>query len=280
MATRAPFPYYGGKQSLVPTLLNLMPPHQVYVEVFGGGASLLLNKPRVKLDVYNDLDGELVNFFRVLRDARQAKRLHALLELTPYARDEWIFCKDRPATLSAVERARRFYVRRHQTFSGAQGGWSFSTEISANKGHKFTESVRVLPAFTERLRRVQIDHIDMLTCLRRYDRPGTLFYLDPPYLMETRNGTGYHLEMSKDEHIALLEAVQNLAGMAILSGYASPLYTEYLAGWRRYDVASLLRSNNKRITKHRQARTECIWLSPRARAHQPMLTFGEPQEAL
>ena len=260
---RAPFPYFGGKQYLTDHLLALMPEHDVYVEVCGGSGAFLFAKPPVALDVYNDLDTGLVNFFRVLRDEKRAKRLRELLELTPYSREEWAECKSTWQYASdEVEMARRWFVGLVQSFSKTPSshGWSYCKQPGGHAVSKFRGLVDALPDAVKRFRMVQVDHLPALECIARYDAPNVLFYVDPPYLPETRKAHGYRHEMSADDHAELLELLCGVQGMVLLSGYRSPMYDEALAGWTRTDIETVNWSSNK----VREARTECIWRNPAA----------------
>lgn len=188
---KAPFPWYGGKQYLADTLARLLPPHRVYVEVFGGAASLLFTKPASSLEVYNDVDSGLVHFFRVLRDPTLAARLTHQLDLTPYAREEWSACVRTCSdeTADDVERARRYFVAITGSFGkhmGSGTGWSYSATSGHDKAHAFRSATAQLTTFTARLRYVQIEHQDFAPLIAAYDAPHTLFYcLAPGSLVRT-----------------------------------------------------------------------------------------------
>lgn len=274
---RSPFPWFGGKQKLADTILALFPAHNVYVEVFGGGASVLLSKPAGKLDVYNDLDGGLVNFFRCLRD--EPERLVPLLELTPYAREEWERAREAygPET-DAVEWARLFYVIAAGSFAGfaardngvAGRGWGGERlgRMHLSRAASTANRVDNIWRFVERLRLVQIEHLDWRACLDRYDDPSALFYLDPPYVPETRRSGGYTHELSADDHAELVARVLALQGVAIVSGYDHPLYEPLVTGGgfmrHEFGVWSTAARGKKGIARDR--RLEVIWASPRAAA--------------
>lgn len=285
-AIKAPTPWYGGKQYLVNDLAALLPPHQIYVEVFGGAAALLFGKPPSPVETYNDLDSGLVNFFRVLRDAKRAKQLRAQLDLTPYAREEWAECcvtwLDAP---DEVEMARRWYLAVQGSFGKHLGpagtGWSYSKTPGRDKAHSFRAAVDEFPRFTRRLRHVQIDHDSFERVIRRYAGPDTLLYCDPPYLPETRTRADrYRHELSRDDHRRLLDMLINAAGMVLLSGYRSELYDLALAGWQRVDIAAHVCAANGARPK----RTECVWLNPAAvaaneRRQASLWTSGEGEAA-
>lgn len=269
-AMRAPFPYFGGKQLMAPTLLDLMPPHDVYVEVFGGSGALLFAKRPSKLEVYNDLDSGLVNFFRILRSHAQSTVLKRSLRFTPYGREEWEMCR---ATwryeTEPIEKARRWFVALNQSFSKTptSQGWSYCKQPSGHAVSKFRGYVAQIEECAERMQLVQVEQIDALDLIRRYDAPNVLFYVDPPYLPETRKGHGYHHELSAEDHEALLATLTAARGMVMLSGYRSPMYDAALADWRRVDHETVNWSANKK----RDRRVECIWLSPNCTAAHPDL---------
>lgn len=277
---QAPFPYFGGKQQMAPLIVSLMPPHDAYVEVFGGAGAVLFAKPPSKLETYNDIDSGLVTFFRVLRNAKMSKELSRLLDLTPYAREEWNECRrtwqDAPTD---VEMARRWFVLAHQSFAGklaASGnggsGWRHSTLSSHNAAQSYRSAINRIADFTKRLRHVQIEHLDFAHCITAYDGPDVLFYCDPPYLPDTRRGGGYFQEMDEDAHRLLLRLLCDAQGMVMLSGYDNPIYQELLQGWERVSVTVACSAVGRtRTSKLRgkgsvysagQTRTECLWLNP------------------
>ncbi len=262
--------YYGGKWRLASWILSHFPPHRIYVEPFGGAASVLLRKPPAEIEVYHDLDGEVVNFFRVLRE--QPGALARAVALTPYARAEYLLAHD--STDDPVERARRFAVRAWQGIGGAtvqwRTGWRWRLDgrIVA-EWNRLPDVVRVA---AERLKEVIIENLPAEAVIGRYDTPETLFYCDPPYLPATRSKwreKGYAHEMGEKEHRALAELLGSVRGMVIISGYDHPLYDEWYRGWRK--VCRAARTQNGSVS------AECLWLSPRAveRAVLPLLEAME-----
>lgn len=280
---RAPYPYYGGKSYLVPTLLQVLPPHEVYCEVFGGSGVLLFNKEPAKLEVFNDLHSGIVNFFRVLRSPVQCAELERLLHLTPYSREEWDICDSTWCTeTDPVEKARQWFVVVQQSFSGhdLHAGWRFARKVGRNPAVSYRGATELLTTFTERLAHVQIEHADFGQVLANYDGPDTLFFCDPPYLPETRVKGKYQHEMSVDDHIRLLEQIQTLRGKVVLSGYDAPLYQQMLKGWTHLEQAISCHAVGRTrksglqgegaIYAKEQTRVESIWLSPNI-AQQPTL---------
>jgi DNA adenine methylase len=251
--------YYGGKWNLAPWIISHFPAHKNYVEPCGGAASVLLQKPRSPLETYNDLDGNVVNFFRVLRD--RPDELIRKIRLTPWARAEFeiceIDCEDE------VERARRFWCRSVMTVSSMGGGSGWRSIRNTENGQNgipswFYASLDHLNATAERLRGVQVDRIDYASALEKYDHADSLIYFDPPYIQSERNSKNeYTFEWTDAQHIEAAALLRECAGYVVVSGYACPLYTElYEAhGWMRSDKESQTNSGGKRI--------ESLWLSPR-----------------
>jgi DNA adenine methylase len=252
--------WHGGKWRLAPWIIAHLPPHRIYVEPYGGGASVLLRKPRAYAEVYNDLDGAIVNLFRVLRDEEKSARLVRALELTPFAREEFVASHEHDG--DDVERARRLLVVCFQGFgsnahgraTGFRGNSKRSATTPAGDWRNFPAA---LPAIIERLRGVVIENRPALDVIAQHDSPETLHYLDPPYLPETRDpGADYEHEMTRDEHEQLLAAARDLRGMVAISGYRSALYDEALADWARVERETYADGARPRV--------ECLWLSPNA----------------
>jgi DNA adenine methylase len=262
--------YYGGKSYSWRRIVPHFPSHHTYVEPFGGAAYVLLNKPPSAVEVYNDIDNNVVTIFRVLRD--YPDELRRALELTPYSREEYVRCLGPLDGLDDVEKARRLIVRYRQTFGGTgqtatPGQWSYSiTESSrgmANAVSNWLSAIdKALPSVVERFRRVQIENLPWQEIVRRYDTPETLFYCDPPYMPSTRNSHGqYAYEMTVEEHRELAEVLNSVKGHVVLSGYASPEYDEWYAGWERVEFRATV---SARLDKghSRDRRTEVLWIKP------------------
>lgn len=264
-ATRPVLRYFGGKWRLAPWIIEHMPEHRIYTEVFGGAASVLLRKPRVYAEVLNDLDGEIVNVFRVLRDPSSAADLQRLVELTPFARQEFELSYE--PTDDNIEQARRTLFRSFAGFGsgGASGHQTGFRGVSHGAGSTHTAAWRTFPAaidaFTERLRGVVIECRPAADVLDANDYEDALHYVDPPYPFSVRGQGGhyrgvYRVEMGDDaEHRALAAVLRNLAGYVLLSGYECDLYDELYGDWVR--VSRPARADGGR------ARTEALWLSPR-----------------
>jgi DNA adenine methylase len=263
--TRPVLRWHGGKWRLAPWIIGHFPPHNIYVEPFGGAASVLLQKPRAASELYNDLDGDIVNLFRVLRDHDAAERLRHSLELTPWARDEFVASRQ-PAD-DPIERARRFVVQIMMGYGSAgrrksPPGFRARTYCGSMTGAPdWRNYPDALPAITERFQGVIIENGDALDLLTREDSPDALFYADPPYLPATRSAMSsgmYAHEMDPDAHVALLERLRGLKGMVVLSGYASTLYDDALPDWRRVATAA--------VADGAEQRTEVLWVNPAAAA--------------
>ncbi len=272
---RSPFPWFGGKQRLADTIIALFPPHRVYCEVFGGGASVLLSKSPVVLDVYNDAEDGLVNFFTCLRD--RPDELVPLLELTPYARSEFLHCTDTWRDVGdPVERARRFYVVVSQCFGGhavkddrsGKRGWGGARLGRMHLCRSASTKNRVdhIWRFVERMRSVQVDNLDWRACLERYDHEDCVFYLDPPYVPDTRRSGGYSHELTAEDHAELVERVLALEGVAIISGYDHALYEPLVSqgGFVRHEHTVWSTAAQRSTSRDRDRRREVIWASPRA----------------
>ncbi|WP_342361378.1 DNA adenine methylase [Terrarubrum flagellatum] len=258
--TRPALRWHGGKWLLAPWIISHFPEHRIYVEPFGGAASVLLRKPRTYAEVYNDLDDVVVNLFRVLRDPEKAERLIAGLHLTPFSRVE--FDEALEDAEDDVERARHLIVRSFMGFgSNAHSGSEVakktgfrthtradvyrSTGFRSNSNRSGTTPAadwrnypEALAAIVDRWRGVVIEQRPAIEVIAQHDGIETLHYVDPPYLPETRSPANkydlkhrmYRHELSRDDHAELLEKLKALKGMVILSGYPSTLYDEQLGG--------------------------------------------------
>lgn len=271
--TRPALRWHGGKWKLAPWIIAHFPKHRVYVEPFGGAASVLVRKPRAYAEVYNDLDADLVNLFGILRDAPRATRLIEALKLTPFARDE--FEAAYVDTDDALDRARRMIVRSFMGFGsdGTNSEWRTGFRANSNRSgttpaHDWWNYPDCLAAIVERFSGVTIENRDACDCMQQHDVPNALHYVDPPYLHATRstksrrksNGgvAAYRHELSDDDHGRLLSVVRSLERGVVLSGYPHPMYDSALAAWRRDDIAA--------HADGARDRTEVLWINPKAAA--------------
>jgi len=226
------------------------------VEPCGGGASVLLRKPRSPIETYNDIDGEVVNFFRVLRDCPDD--LIRKIKLTPWARAEYelsfVVCDD------PMEAARRFFARSWMSLQGATDrgvtGWRIAKSPD-NRRNASSDLVRIAGALDQisaRLQMVQIENRDWVNVVQHYDSLGTLIYFDPPYVATERTMTRrYKYEWSNDQHHQAASILQECESYIVISGYACPLYTELYPEWKRVDKRTTTNSGGSRI--------ESLWLS-------------------
>lgn len=269
--TRPALRWHGGKWKLAPWIISHFPPHRVYVEPFGGAASVLLRKPRSYYECYNDLDDEVVNLFKVLRSPRAGELIDAVA-LTPFSRTE--FNAAYALSDDCVERARTLIVR---LFMGHGSGGvfrrptGFRANANASGEHNTAAEWAGYPScladIADRMTGVVIENRDATELMRASDRTDTLHYVDPPYLPDTRSprarrgGQMYHAyahELSEADHRALLGAMRELRGMVVLSGYPAPLYDAELQGWTRVEKQTL--------ADGARPRTEVLWINPVATA--------------
>jgi DNA adenine methylase len=258
-----PFGWYGGKFSHLDWLLPLLPSCHHYCEPFGGSAAVLLNRAPSPVETYNDLDGEVVNFFRVLREEKNA--LIEAIGLTPFSREEFaLACKLDPK-VSPMERARRFYVRARQVRTGlaqtaSLGRWANCKQTSragmSGVVSRWLGSVEDLPKIAERLLRVQIENRPALDVIRLYDSPQTLFYCDPPYVHETRgDSNAYGYEMTDEQHAELAKVLNHVQGKVAVSNYQCALMDKLYPAPKWHKTLSAPRTNH--ATKG--TRVEVLW---------------------
>jgi DNA adenine methylase len=249
--------WHGGKWLLAPWIISHMPEHRVYVEPYGGAGSVLLRKPRCYAEVWNDLDGEIVNLFRVLRGP-QAQELRQQLSLTPFARQEFIQAYQ--SSECDVERARRLVIRGFMGFgtnghNRVTGFRANSNRSGTTPAHDWANYADCLDAIITRISGIVIENRDALEVMRQHDGENTLHYVDPPYMMSTRSdgGRDYAHEMTEDDHAKLLLFLPTLKGHVMLSGYAHPLYDAGLPSWTRIERKALADGAAKR--------TEVLWMN-------------------
>ncbi len=256
------FGYYGGKFSHLDFILPLLPTHFThYCEVFGGSAAVLINRPPARVETYNDLDGEVVNFFKCLRD--RSDELVRLISLTPFSRAELVKALTPSNGIADLERARRFFVRARQTRTGlaqtsSEGRWAHCVLTSraemAGAVSRWLGSVEGLPEIVQRLQRVQIENAPAHEIILRYDSPETLFYCDPPYPHESRGDSkAYGYEMTDGEHERLATVLHSVRGAVALSGYRCALMDRLYKGWH------LINADTRLCNSSKGERTESLW---------------------
>lgn len=271
--TRPALRYYGGKFRLAKWIIGQFPPHVCYVEPFGGAGSLILRKLPSYHDIYNDLDGEVVNFFRVLRE--RGDELIRAIEITPYSREE-----QRLSFIPSsddMERARRLYVRAWQSHGGGRTQWKsgWRYQITTIRGSKIVDdwsNTDYLWAIVARLKQIQIENDEALKVIKRFDHPDTLFYIDPPYQAETRSQRwskkAYTCEVDEAYHSMLGELLNSIEGMAIISGKPSEFYRDLYAKWKVLQRTC--------PTDFQSTTVECLWISPKCKARQQQMAMSLP----
>jgi DNA adenine methylase len=262
----------GGKWMLAPWIVGQLPPHEIYVEPYCGAASVFMRKPRARAEVLNDLDGDLVNVFRVLRDPQSAAKLAMLLELTPWARAEFEGSYRMDST-NEIERARKRIVRAFMAFgttserantTGFRAKCYRQNQTGPVDWSRYPPAIR---AFTERLKGVCLENRPALEVIHQQDGPDTLFYVDPPYPEVTRTAIdtpsrkdrAYAFDLTDEDHRQLADLLHDVQGMVVISSYPSELYDELYAGWQRRQRAHLADGALQRV--------EVLYLNQAARAH-------------
>lgn len=264
--TRPVLRWHGGKWLLAPWIISHFSTHRVYVEPFGGAASVLVRKPRSYAEVYNDLDDEVVTLFSVLRSPRAGELVEAVRH-TPFARAEFeaaYLHSDDPLEIS-----RRLIIRSFMGFGSDGHNGARPTGFRANSNrsgttpaHDWANYPDALCLIVERMSGVVIEHRPTVMVMERHDSPATLHYVDPPYVHSTRakaknsERKNYRHELTDEQHAELLDFLDSLKGAVVLSGYPNPLYDNRLRHWRRVERTALADGARKR--------TEVLWMNPRA----------------
>ncbi len=278
---KSPIKYLGGKSYLVKWLLSFVPTHKYYLEVFGGGGSLLFAKSPAQFEVFNDIDEGLFTFYSVLRDPNKFRRFYRRVQLTLYSRKGYCYAKDHwKECTDEIEKARMWYVLARMGFSGRVGeGWGYvvteSNRGMAGSVSGWLSALDLLPQNHQRLKRCQIENLDWRECLEKYQWPfdEEFIYLDPPYLPSTRKGTKYLYELSTEDHERLIDYLITHKRRVMLSGYNNDLYRQLEEhGFKRFekkvDCCAYGRTRgteclDKDAAKSRESRqrTEYIWIN-------------------
>lgn len=265
---RSVMKYHGGKFQIASWIVSHFSEHQLYVEPYGGAASVLLHKEPSRGEIYNELDGAVVNLFRVLRDPIKAAELERVLRLTPYSRDE--YKQSYEDSEDPVELARRTIVRSFMGFGPASASRSditgFRSNLSRERHSSVVDDWQSYPdhmaSFCKRMMRVVIENRDSLEVIKQHDKADTLFYLDPPYVHSTRYPRAvwrdcYKFEMTDDQHRKLAQVLRTAKGKVIISGYSSALYDKELyPDWMRVEKSAHANGGKDR--------TEILWLNEHA----------------
>lgn len=271
--------YHGGKWKLAEWIISQMPEHRIYTEAFGGAASVLLQKPRSYAEVYNDKWDTVVNVFRVMRDPKSAKELRRRIELTPFARTEFMQTGeiDLAKVKNRVELARLTIFRSFAGFGSAATNAKYATGFRANShrsgttpAHDWVNLPSHIDSLVERLKGVTVENGDATKVILHHDGPDTLHYVDPPYVHSTRNlqrgNAAYECEMSDDDHCLLAAVLRGVKGMVMLSGYHSELYDDLYSGWQQVE--------RKHMADGARKRTEVLWFNPVAWERRPQVGLG------
>lgn len=238
-------------------IIHKMPEHKVYLEPFFGSGAILFNKQPSRIETVNDIDGNIVNLFKVIRE--KPEQLANVIEFTPYSREEYYQSfQYLQSPLSDVERARVFMVRCWMARGGKTSdktGWRHNVDPNTVNAIPDWNRLpkRILEA-TKRLKNVQIENQDALTLIKKYNHDDCLIYADPPYVLETRTKRHYAHEMTDTQHEELVKELNNHSGYVLLSGYDNDLYNDILKGWSKATI------KNQTVTgKNKQ---EVLWISP------------------
>lgn len=260
---KPPISYYGGKQRMAPNIVPLLPRHTVYVEPFCGGAAIMFAKPWPKVtcksdyrEIINDKDGELINFYKQLRD--NGPELCRLLSLSPYSEEEYRIAKVPEG--SDIERARRYFINARQSFANQPGaGWGRAVS-GVNHAATYCNAVARLPEYLDRMAGVYIACQDAITIIEQWDSPQTLFYCDPPYPDTCQ---GHYSGYSIDDYRALIEALNAATGNVVLSCYDIGIE---MPGWERYEFAARMSvrgirrgADGSKAERPDTERTEVVW---------------------
>lgn len=247
--------YPGAKNRIASWICSYIPEHKVYLEPYAGSLAVFFAKKPAKIETLNDLDGNVVNYFRIIREAPE--ELAKAISMTPYARDEYNSAFNILDGDTEVEKARKFAIRCWQGYGCSNLYKNGFRSSQQSKSPQTTKEWRNLPErlilASERLRNAQIENLPAVEIIKRYDTNDVFMYIDPPYLRGIRKSHLYNCEMDDSEHIELLKLLKIHPGKILLSGYDNDLYNEMLSGW-------------KKVSKRTQAeagiaRIETLWMN-------------------
>ena len=268
--SNAPVQYFGGKGSMKAKLLPMIPYNQLYVEPFCGGSSIFFARHPSPVEVLNDLDKDLINLFRFLQDPDKFERLQHRLTYTLYSRAEFAHAIEiiKSEDASEEDRAWAFFVGKNQGFSGIyinEGNWGRGFSIVASPVSRWLMRLSMLPDWHKRLACAQIDCVDAIKCIRFWDTEDTVFYLDPPYIHDTRKGNDeYNHEMANEQHKELIDTILHCKGAIVLSGYPHAIYNELDAnGWNKTEFETTANSAAKTRISGIQGKGSALKLVPR-----------------
>ena len=257
------FGYYGAKVRIASHIINSLPPHNAWIEAFCGSAALTIAKKPAPIEIINDVDDQIINLFEQLRN--NSKKLISAINLTPYARKEFFNAKQNEAAIDPLEKARRFLISTMMTVNGAVGetgaGFSFSQSYSRDgreaRVNRWYNLPDRLEKVVERLKSVRVENRDARELLEMFiNKPATLFYMDPPYLMERSHQ--YKHDIDEKFHIELLELSNKAKCMMLISSYDNDLYNKMLStrnGWTK----SIVETNTSDTSGKKYKREEVLW---------------------
>ncbi|MBR3975306.1 MAG: DNA adenine methylase [Clostridia bacterium] len=245
--------YPGAKWRIAEWIISHFPEHKVYLEPYFGSGAVFFKKEPCYIETVNDINGDIVNLFRVCRDFPE--ELAKLINLTPFSRDEFIDCYERSE--DPIEQARRTIVRYHQSFGTCNSSKKSWRNVQQYGGPRCATMWNNLPEkvikVCSRIKNAQIENTDALTLIKRYDNENTLIYCDPPYLQSLRKRNMYKHEMSDIDHLELITTLKSSSSKIILSGYENDLYDCYLRDWNKDSIETTAQLGKKR--------TETIWMN-------------------
>lgn len=245
--------YPGGKWRIAQWILSYFPAHKVYLEPFFGSGAVFFNKEPSYIETINDMNGDIVNLFRVCRE--YPEELAKVIELTPFSRDEFISCN--ALSDDPIEQARRTLVRYHQSFGTSNSSKNSWRNVQTYGGPRCATMWNCLPDIIQdcckRLKDAQIENTDAFTLIQRYSNENTLIYCDPPYLQRLRKRNMYKCEMTDEQHIELLNLLKESKSLVILSGYDNDLYNSELSDWYTAEKVT--------IAQMGLHRTEKLWMN-------------------
>ena len=261
--------WWGGKGSMANRIMSIFPKHTKYVEVFGGAGHTLFQKDQSREEVYNDIHQGLIGFWTVIQNPKLKDELKRRLELTPYSRKEFVHCRDTwEDETDPVEKARKFYVTVMQSFSAGLRNWKAIKRgdgIASNVSKMHSNIVNRFDYVHKRLQKITIESMDYKDLLKKHDGPDTLFYIDPPYVGETRTmQDGYDHEMiDVSLHEELVDLLLNLEGKALLSGYDHPVYDRLVEnGWNKILLGEFAKSSGFNKTGNKKTvGEEVLWIN-------------------
>ncbi len=258
-----PLKWHGGKHYLAKQIIPLMPEHVHYVEPFFGGGSVLLQKsPEGVSEVVNDVHRHLTNFWRTLQDETSFAKFMRIVEAIPFSEVEWKDAQEESD--DPIRQAVNFFVYCRQSRAGKM---DYFATLSRNRTRRamneqassWLNAIEGLPAVAQRLKRVVVLCDDAVKVIASQDGPNTLFYLDPPYVHESRVTTAdYDHEMTTEQHERLLNQIKRCEGKVLLSGYPNELYSQALGDWRYVDIEI---DNKASSSKTKPKMIERIWMN-------------------